>query len=328
MRFILRRLGFYCAAFAVALTLNFFIPRLMPGDPASTLFVSLRGRMSQQSLDAMRAAYGFDGSLWDQFVAYVIRLLHGDLGVSTVNFPQPASEMLLYAAGWTLFLVGVATLLSFAVGILFGMFAAWRRGSFFDTLFTPVNVMLNAFTPAVVALLLLYGFALQLQWFPLGRAYDIDLEPGLNMVFMGSVLYHSVLPLASLVIIAIGGWHLSMRNTMINLLNEDYITLARAKGLSGRRILFRYAARNAMLPQITSLALTFGFVLGGALITEVVFNYPGLGKFTLAAIEKRDYAFIQGQLLFLTVTVLLANLIADLLNLLLDPRLRDRSELA
>ena len=325
MVFLLRRIGFYGAAFLVAVVLNFLIPRLMPGDPAATLFVSLRGKMNQETLEAIRLSYGFGGSLWDQFLAYLGKLIQGDFGISTINFPQPAIEMLLYATGWTLFLVGVATLLSFAFGLVLGIYSAWYRGGTFDSVFTPVNVMMNAFTPAVVALLLLYQFALQWDWFPIGRAHDIDIDPGWHGAFLTSVLWHAVLPLTSLIVVSIGSWHLGMRNTMINLLNEDYILLARAKGLSTRRIMFRYAARNALLPQLTSLALTFGYVLGGALITEKVFNYPGLGKFTLSAIEQRDYSFIQGQLLLLTVAVLVANLISDLLNLVFDPRLRSVS---
>ena len=152
MRFLARRLAFYIAAFMVAVTLNFFIPRLMPGDPATMLFMSLQGRMKQDQLAALKRSFGFDGSLWDQFVAYLGKLIRLDFGTSTINFPEPTSSLLFYAAGWTLFLVGLATVISFAIGIAMGIFAAWNRGGVFDSIFTPVNVMLNAFTPAIVAL--------------------------------------------------------------------------------------------------------------------------------------------------------------------------------
>lgn len=322
MRFLARRLAFYIAAFMVAVTLNFFIPRLMPGDPATMLFMSLQGRMKQDQLAALKRSFGFDGSLWDQFVAYLGKLIRLDFGTSTINFPEPTSSLLFYAAGWTLFLVGLATVISFAIGIAMGIFAAWNRGGVFDSIFTPVNVMLNAFTPAIVALVLFYVFCIHWQVFPLGRAHGLDDVPEWSFSFLITILFYATLPVASIVIVNFGSWHLGMRNTMINLLNEDFVVLAKAKGLTDRQVRNRYVARNAILPQITSLAMSFGFVLGGALITEVVFNYPGLGKFTLTAIQSRDYSFIQAQLLLLTFSVLVANLISDVLNVLFDPRLR------
>ena len=325
MAFLARRLGFYLAAFFVAVTLNFFIPRWMPGDPATRILIALRGKLKPDQIEAVRAAYGFKGNLWEQFTGYLWRLAHLDFGISTVHFPEPTSDLLYYAAGWTLFLVGVATALSFGMGIAMGIWSAWHRGGFFDTVFTPINVMLNAFTPAVVALLLWYGFSLEWQIFPLGRAHDINLVPGWNWETFVSVSWHAVLPVTSIVLVNYGAWHLGMRNTMINLLNEDFVMLASAKGLSDRRIRYRYVARNAILPQITSLALSIGYVLGGAFITEVVFNYPGLGKFTLNAIEARDYTFIQAQLILLTGSVLIANLASDVLNVVFDPRLRSGS---
>jgi peptide/nickel transport system permease protein len=204
-----------------------------------------------------------------------------------------------------------------------GIHAAWNRGGFFDSFFTPINVMMTAFTPAVVALVLFYAFSLQLKWFPLGRAHDPNLMANwLDLKFIGSVLYHATLPVMSILLVSFGGWHLGMRNVMINLLNEDFVILAKAKGLSENRVKYRYVARNAILPQITSLALSIGYMLGGALVTEAVFNYPGLGKFTFTAIGSRDYSFIQGQLLLLTTAVLVANLLSDIANVILDPRLR------
>jgi peptide/nickel transport system permease protein len=322
MLFLLRRLGFYLAAFFVAITLNFFIPRLMPGDPATRILLSLRGKLNASQIEAVREAYGFKGNLWEQYTGYLWKLAHLDFGISTVNFPEPTANLLYYAAGWTLFLVGVATALSFSIGIVMGIYSAWHRGGFFDTFFTPINVMMNAFTPAVVALLLWYGFTMQWPLFPLGRAHDMNLTPGWNWETVASISWHAVLPVASIVLVNFGAWHLGMRNTMINLLNEDFVMLARAKGLSDSRIRYRYVARNAILPQITSLALSIGYVFGGAFITEVVFNYPGLGKFTLNAIQSRDYSFIQAQLVLLTAAVLVANLASDVFNVLLDPRLR------
>ena len=322
MGFLARRLGFYFAAFMVAITLNFFLPRWMPGDPTTRIFLSLRGKLRPDQMETLKAAYGLDSSLLDQYLGYLWRLLHLDFGTSTVDFPEPTASLLFYAAGWTLFLVGVATVLSFAIGIVMGIYSAWHRGGFFDSVFTPINVMMNAFTPAVVALLLWYAFSLQWMVFPLGRAHDINLTPGWDWNSAVNIAWHAVLPVLSIVLVNFGSWHLGMRNTMINLLNEDFVVLAKAKGLSDARVRYRYVARNAILPQITSLALSVGYVFGGAFISEVVFNYPGLGKFTLNAIQSRDYSFIQAQLTLLTCSVLIANLVSDVLNVILDPRLR------
>src|SRR5690606_13962827 len=251
---------------------------------------------------AIRKSYGFDGNLWEQYITYVQSVFRLDFGISTVQFPEPTAALLFYGAQWTLVLVGLAIFFAFFIGSFMGIHAAWNRGGFFDSFFTPINVMMNAFTPAIVALVLFYAFSLQLKWFPLGRAHDPSLAPGFDFAFIGSVLYHATLPVLSIFIVSFGGWHLGMRNVMINLLNEDFVILARAKGLSDRRVRYRYVARNAILPQITALALSVGFLIGGALVTEQVFNYPGLGKFTSTAIQSRDYSFIQGQLLLLTMS--------------------------
>jgi peptide/nickel transport system permease protein len=261
--------------------------------------------------------------LWEQYITYIGSVFRLDFGISTVQFPEPTASLLFYAATWTLVLVGLAIFFAFTIGSFMGIHAAWNRGGFFDSFFTPINVMMNAFTPAVVALVLFYAFSLQLKWFPLGRAHDPNLMPNwLDLRFIGSVLYHATLPVMSILLVSFGGWHLGMRNVMINLLNEDFVILAKAKGLSENRVKYRYVARNAILPQITSLALSIGYMLGGALVTEAVFNYPGLGKFTYTAIGSRDYSFIQGQLLLLTTAVLVANLLSDIANVILDPRLR------
>ena len=322
MLYLLRRVAFYLAAFFVAVTLNFFIPRIMPGDPSARIIASFQGRLNEAQIEAIRASYGTTGSMWEQYLGYVGQVMRMDFGISTVQFPEPTSSLLFYGATWTLVLVGIAITFAFLIGTMMGIHAAWNRGGFFDSVFTPINVMLNAFTPAVVALLLFYAFSLQLQWFPLGRAHATGLSPNWSFEFIGNVLYHATLPVLSILIVSFGGWHLGMRNVMINLLNEDFVILARAKGLSDRRVRYRYVARNAILPQITSLALSVGFLLGGALVTEQVFNYPGLGKFTVTAIESRDYSFIQAQLLLLTMSVLVANFLSDIANVVLDPRLR------
>jgi peptide/nickel transport system permease protein len=322
MVFLLRRIAFYCAAFFIAITFNFLIPRLMPGDPSDRIIASFQGRLNEAQVAAIRKSFGLEGSMWEQYITYIGSVFRLDFGISTVQFPEPTASLLFYAATWTLVLVGLAIFFAFTIGSFMGIHAAWNRGGFFDSFFTPINVMMNAFTPAIVALVLFYAFSLQLKWFPLGRAHDPNLFPGWDLRFIGSVLYHATLPVLSIFLVSFGGWHLGMRNVMINLLNEDFVVLAKAKGLSENRVKYRYVARNAILPQITSLALSIGFLLGGSLVTEAVFNYPGLGKFTFTAIGSRDYSFIQGQLLLLTTSVLVANLLSDIANVILDPRLR------
>lgn len=322
MVFLLRRILFYCAAFFIAITFNFLIPRMMPGDPSDRIIASFQGRLNEAQVAAIRKSFGFEGNLWEQYITYIGSVFRLDFGISTVQFPEPTASLLFYAATWTLVLVGLAIFFAFTIGSFMGIHAAWNRGGFFDSFFTPINVMMNAFTPAIVALVLFYAFSLQLKWFPLGRAHDPNLFPGWDLRFIGSVLYHATLPVLSIFLVSFGGWHLGMRNVMINLLNEDFVILAKAKGLSENRVKYRYVARNAILPQITSLALSIGFLLGGSLVTEAVFNYPGLGKFTFTAIGSRDYSFIQGQLLLLTTSVLVANLLSDIANVILDPRLR------
>ena len=322
MTFLARRIAFYFAAFFLAITFNFLIPRLMPGDPSDRIIASFQGRLNESQVEAIRKSYGLTGSLWEQYLTYFSSVMRLDFGISTVQFPEPTAALLFYGATWTLVLVGLAIFFAFTIGSLMGIHAAWHRGGFFDSFFTHINVMLNYFTPAIVALLLFYAFSLQLQWFPLGRAHSTSIAPGFTVEFIGSVLYHATLPVLSIFLVSFGGWHLGMRNVMINLLNEDFVILAKAKGLSDRRVRYRYVARNAILPQITALALSIGFLLGGALVTEQVFNYPGLGKFTFTAIGARDYSFIQGQLLLLTASVLVANLLSDIANVILDPRLR------
>ncbi len=322
MVFLFRRLTFYVGAFFLAVTFNFFIPRLMPGDPSARIIASFQGRLNEAQVEAIRKSYGFTGSLWEQYITYLSSVMRLDFGISTVQFPEPTSALLFYGATWTLVLVGLALFFAFFIGTFMGIHAAWHRGGFFDSFFTPINVMMNAFTPAVVALVLFYAFSLQLQWFPLGRAHNPALMPAFSFEFISSVLYHAAMPSLSIFLVSFGGWHLGMRNVMINLLNEDFVTLARAKGLSDQRVRYLYVARNAILPQITALALSVGFMIGGAIVTEQVFNYPGLGKFTFTAIGARDYSFIQGQLLLLTMSVLAANLVSDIVNVILDPRLR------
>lgn len=323
MRYLLRRLGFYLIAAWASVTLNFFIPRLMPGDPTQILFAQLQGKMEPQAMDALRAAFGFvDGPLHVQYFTYLNNLLHGNLGISVAYFPVPVLTVLKTGFLWTIYLVGVATLISFGIGTFLGIVTAWRRGGWLDSVLPPLMMLFNAFPYFWISMLALYIFAIGLGWFPRGHAYDEAFPPSLSLGFFAGLIQHTILPASTMVITAMGGWLLGMRNNMISTLSEDYITLAQAKGLSDRRVMFTYAARNALLPSITGLAMSIGFVISGALLTEIVFGYPGLGYILVLAVNRRDYPLIQSQLLMVTFAVLVANLIADIVYTRLDPRVR------
>lgn len=323
MNFILRRLGFYALAAWASLTLNFFLPRFMPGDPGDAIMARLQGQLRPETVDAMRKAYGLsDEPLIAQYITYMGNVFRGEFGVSISAFPAPVTDVILTSLVWTLLLGLAATLISFAVGTLIGMFGAWRRGGVVDSVVPPFLIFLGSFPYFWLALLALYFLSFQWGLFPLRHAYSDDLSPAFTIEFILSVLYHLVLPAGSLILVSIGGWVLGMRNSMIATLSEDYVTMAEAKGLPQGRVMLRYAARNAMLPNITAFGMQLGFVLSGALLTEVVFGYPGLGYQLLGAVRALDYPLMQGIFLMLTFSVLAANLVVDLLYVRLDPRVR------
>ena len=319
MAFLLRRLAFYLAAFIAAATINFFLPRMMPGDPIEIMFASAGSELSLENLNALKLTFGFiDAPLHEQYLSYLRSVFTGDLGRSIKYFPLPVTELLGRALVWTLGLVGIATLFSFALGTLLGVMAAWRRGTIFDSIVSLTAIFSSSVPAVVVSLIMLFVFGYQLGWFPNGYAANPLLDPGFNWTYISSVIYHGTLPMLTLVIVLTGGFAVTMRN----LLGEDYIVMGRAKGLADNRVMLWYAARNALLPTVSSLAIALGTVLGGSLVTEVVFNYPGLGNTLYQAIIARDYPVIQGQLLIMTGAMLIANFAVDLSYVLLDPRLK------
>ncbi|HEY9011235.1 MAG TPA: ABC transporter permease [Devosia sp.] len=323
MAFLLRRLAFYLAAFLAAATINFFLPRVMPGDPIKMMFASAGSELSLDNLNALKLTFGFiDAPLGEQYLRYLQSVFTGDLGRSIKYFPLPVTDLLWRALVWTVGLVGSATIIGFAIGTLLGVMAAWRRGTLLDVIVSLAAIFSSSVPAVVVALIALFTFGYTLGWFPSGYAANPLLDPALSWEYISSVIYHGTLPMLTLVIVLTGGFAVTMRNNMINLLGEDYIVMGRAKGLSDRRVMLWYAARNALLPTMSSLAIAIGTVLGGSLVTEVVFNYPGLGNTLYQAILARDYPVIQGQLLIMTAAMLVANFVVDLSYVLLDPRLK------
>ena len=323
MRFILRRLGFYLIAFWASITLNFLLPRFMPGDPVSRMFARTQGKMQPEQIDALRKLLGVDDRpLWEQYIDYLHNIVTGNMGISISRFPAPVTEVIAAQIGWTLLLGGTALVIAAVVGNLLGILAAWRRGGAIDSALPPVLIFIGSFPYFWLAMGALYLFGVILGWSPLRHAFTDGLEPAFTWEFIGDVGAHLVLPALTIVLVSIGGWMLGMRNTMIATNSEDYITMAEAKGLRPGRIMFRYAARNAMLPSVTSFGMSLGFVVGGAMLTEVVFAYPGVGYQLLNAVQGLDYPLMQGLFLTITAAVLLANFLVDILYVRLDPRVR------
>ena len=321
MSFLLRRFYFYFVAFLIAISFNFALPRIMPGDPVSALFAASRGRMDPSAMDAVREMYGFvDGNIFVQYLAYLKSVFTLDLGPSVLMFPLPVTDVISMALPWTIFLALGSLIVALIIGVSIGTYASYRRTGLFGQIVPPVLAFVSNFPYVVTALLMFYYFALHLELFPLSYTYDPALTPSFDWVFIKSVATHAVLPLGSMVVVGISTWVFNMRNAMINVLGEDYVTMAEAKGLSSYRVMSRYAGRNAILPVATAIAMAIGFSFAGSIMTEVVFNYQGLGNILLKGIMARDYPLIQAILLILVTAVLLANFIADLLYVWLDPR--------
>jgi peptide/nickel transport system permease protein len=325
VRHLLKNLGLYALAAWASLTLNFLIPRMMPGDPASAMFARFAGQLQPEAIDALRAAFGFTNEpLLQQYFTYVGHIFQGDLGLSVAYFPATVTEVIATGLGWTILLSGVAVIISFGLGSLLGVIATWRRGGWLDSTLPPLLSFLGAFPYFWLAMVLLYGLGFTLGAFPLRHAYSDMIAPSMSGEFFLSVAEHMVLPATSIVIATLGGWMLGMRSTMVGVLAEDYISLANAKGLSQSRIMFHYAARNALLPNITGFGMALGFVLSGSLLTEIVFSYPGQGYLLIQAVRNQDYPLMQGIFLTITMAVLGANLLVDILYVWLDPRTRAR----
>jgi peptide/nickel transport system permease protein len=328
MRFIARRLGFFVLTLWVALTLNFLLPRMMPGNPAQAMIANHKGVVSPAALKALEAQFGLNShqSLIGQYFRYLGDVATGKFGVSLTTQPgNSVGRIVLDAIPWTLSLVGITTVLAFILGTGIGILAAWRRGGRLDSIMPPVFVIMTVVPYFWLGLVLILVFGVKLHWLPYFFSFDYTLTPGFNWTFISNVLQHAILPAFTLLITTIGTWILTMRNTMITTLAEDYIRMARAKGLPGRRIMIDYAARNAILPNLTGFAMSLGFVVGGAILIEYVFNYQGVGWLLLNAVNNADYPLMQALFMLITVAVLVAILLSDVATAILDPRTREAS---
>jgi peptide/nickel transport system permease protein len=322
-----RRLLLLLATVFIAMTVVFFVPRLVPGEPMAAIFAnmaSVGGSMNAEVMIAeYRARFGLDEPLWVQYVSFWRELFQGNLGISISNFPVPVGELLIRALPWTLGLLIVTTLLSWIFGSLVGAAIGWRgRKAGALRLVVPVALVLYTTPYYILALILIYLFAFQWPIFPLSGAYSVGNQPGWTWDFISDVLHHAMLPALSILLVSLGWWFLSMRSLIIALKGEDYILNADAMGIRERRILWGYAFRNALLPQTTGLAIALGHIVGGALITEVIFAYPGVGYQIYNGIKSLDYPLIQGGVLLIILSVALANFVIDVAYPLIDPRIR------
>ncbi len=327
MRFIARKLGFYLAAAWVALTVNFLLPRFIPGNPVEVLIARMQqsGPTPPGEAQALAKLLGLgSGNIFQRYGQYVDSVAHLRLGLSVSDFPTPVSSEIASSIFWTLILVGVATVISFVLGVGLGALAGWKRGTWLDAI-VPSTTLLTAMPYFWFGLILVYVFATNVfHVLPASNGYDTSaaLTVGFNGPFIASAAEHAILPALSIIVTSIGGWLLGMRNMMVSTLSEDYVVAAEAKGLTSSRIMIGYAARNAVLPSISGFAISLGFVVSGAIAMEYVFSYPGLGFKLVTAVSNDDYPLMQGIFLVITLAVLGANLVVDLLHGFIDPRTR------
>ncbi len=321
-RYFLRKLFVYALTFVLAVTIDWAIPHLMPGNPVLTLVGRIQvqdPKVAEQLYHHYMRAFNLDLPLWKQYYYFWVSLLHGDLGTSILQFPSSVMSIIVHAAPYTLGLLIPAILLSWYAGNKVGALAARRK--VLDNTALPLGYALTATPYMWLAMLLSWTLAVTWQLFPVGFAYDPTAERAWTWTFIANLLHHWFLPFMSLFLVAFGGWAIGMRNMIIYELESDYAHYLEALG-APQRLVRKYAFRNALLPQITGLALSLGAVIAGALVTEIVFSYPGLGYQIYRAITNADYFVIQGIFLFIIVGVLIANFLVDVVYVLVDPRTR------
>ncbi len=325
--FLARSLGFILLVIWVATTLVFFIPKLTPRNPLREKLMEATSRSGfiEEGFNEMVASYearfGLDQPLWKQYVTYMADVARGDLGYSIANFPQKVSTLIGQSLPWTIGLLATTTIIAFFFGTLLGALMAWPRASAFIRYILPSFLVLGAIPAYLIGLILVYFLAYKLGWFPTARGYSIGLEPSLSLSFMLDVMYHSILPAIALIVTSMGGWVIGMRGMMVTVQGEDYMVFGEAKGLRNNRLFYRYGVRNAILPQVTGLALSFSLLVAGSVLVEIVFQYPGLGGRLYTSIKQLDYFMIYGIVLIMVVAIAVAMFLMDLIYPLLDPRI-------
>jgi peptide/nickel transport system permease protein len=324
--YLLRRLFMFAITIWMGLSIMFVIPRLAPGDPVSAMVSRLtaqagRVEQSEQMIQTWRARFGLDEPLPIQYIQYIYNSIRFDLGYSMAYFPAKVEDMVARGMPWTIGLLAMATLISFVIGNAIGALLGWRPTPRTLRILLPFTLCFTSIPPFMLGILLTYVFAFGLGWFPFAGAYGRGVEPGWSWAFIGSVIEHGFLPASAIVLVSMGFWALGMRAMMITTDGEDYMVLARAKGLRPWRIFWAYGVRNAVLPQVTGLALSIGGIAGGSIIVEYIFTYPGMGYLLYQGIVNNDYSLIQGIVFMLIFGVATAVLIVDLAYPLIDPRI-------
>jgi len=320
LSYIIGRLASAVFTLWIALTINFLLPRVMGGNPADYI-ASQVAMGSQDYANALKVQFGLDKNIFEQYRLYLVNLCHGNLGISFSIFPVPVSTIITRAIPWTLMIVISATLISFAVAWILGTLAALKQGKAFDQIVVGVSFYIQSTPYFFVGMLILMGLSFYLGWFPMAQAMPVGIPAGTPWYkLIVPVMYHAFLPVLSIIIVSLAGRMVMMRSNILQIFSEDYITLAQAKGLKRSKILMKYALRNALLPSFTGLMLSLGSAVGGAITTELIFSYPGIGLTIMNAIYNHDYPLIQGCFAMIALCVVAMNLIADLIYPLLDPR--------
>jgi len=324
-RYLTNKTVWYLGALVVAVVLNFLLPRLIPGNPVDVLVSKMgQGGLSseaqQRTYEAFMREFGLDKPIWDQFLLYISGVFNGNFGASFSFYPTPVSSLIAQSVPYTLALQLPAIVLGWIIGNVLGAIAAYKGGGWDKSVFTTA-LLFNSTPYYCLSIILLYVFGVVLGWFPVGGAYSLGLSPEWSWEFFSDALTYWWLPFASLVLINIGGQAVGMRSMAIYELGSDYVNYSRSLGIGDRKMT-GYIFRNAMLPQITGLALSIGTMVGGALITELVFSYPGMGSLLFGAISSSDYPVIQAVTLIITVAVLVANYLVEILYGFIDPRIR------
>ena len=320
-----QRILWYLITLVVAVLLNFILPRLMPGDPTAGIITKLASGMTdataiQKVMEEYTIKFGLNEPMYVQFWNFLKNAIRGDFGVSFSQYPREVSDIIASSVWWTVALQLPAIIVGWILGNLLGAVAAYLRGVF-DKVLLPVFLFISNVPAFGMATVLLTIFAVNLKWFPTSGGYGFDLIPNMSLEFIGSVLHHYWLPFLSIVLITIGGQAIGMRSMSIYELNADYVKYSRFLGIKDGKIV-GYVFRNAMLPQITGLAMSIGTMMGGALVAEIIFSYPGLGSTLLSAVTGQDYPLISACTLIITIMVLLANLFVEIIYGIIDPRIK------
>lgn len=318
--YVLRRLIRLIITFFVVLVLNFIIPRAMPGNPANIL--ANENQLPPETAKYLIEIFKLNRPIWDQFTAYIINTFQGNWGFSYRYYPETVYELLMQRLPWTIFLLGISTITTALLGMLLGIIAGWKRGSKVDSTISVSSIFIWSIPYYWLAMMLVYVFGYLLKLTPTSHALTPGLEYTTFLDFAVDALYHAILPISAITLTAYATYVLITRNTMLDVLSEDFITVAKAKGLPERAVMIKHVLRNALLPPITILSLRFGFIVSGAIFTETVFSYPGVGLLIYESIIYHDYPVLQGAFFLLSITVILANLLADIIYMILDPRVR------